>query len=258
VNADVSRARIELLTSRRNQTMAAARFGELLGLVGNVPRLVTRPWLDALPAAQPAASAFDPSRHPHVQPFIAQATLSEARETAASRSTLPRLSLVAGLSVRGSGIGPDGVVDPSLGAGLSAARTNSAVGLMVTLPIADALFTAPRIGIERARADVDREEVIAQEDHARSQVTAADASLQLALGAAREVPVQLAAASGAYRQMSARYSSGLATAADLAQAQYVLTRAEADAAIVHVGAWRAWLDECAARGDLAPFLATVK
>jgi outer membrane protein TolC len=257
-SADVSRARIELLTARRNQAATSARFGELLGMIGRVPPLETHPWLDTIPERTGPAPALDASRHPRVEPFAAQIAVSDAREAVAARSALPRVSLVAGLSVRGSGIGPDGVVDPRLGAGLSAARANTAIGFMVTLPVSDALFTWARAGIDQAHAEADRQELVAQEDRVKAQAAAADTSLALALAAAREVPTQLAAASAAYGQMSARYSSGLATVADLAQAQYVLTRAEADAAVARVGAWHAWLDQCAARGDLAPFLARVK
>jgi outer membrane protein TolC len=58
--------------------------------------------------------------------------------------------------------------------------------------------------------------------------------------------------------MNSRYSSGLATVADLAQAQYLLNRAEADVVLTRIAAWRAWLDQCTARGNLAPFLARIR
>jgi outer membrane protein TolC len=58
--------------------------------------------------------------------------------------------------------------------------------------------------------------------------------------------------------MNARYAAGLTTQAELAQAQYLLTRAETDEVVVRIGAWAAWLNLCAARGDLAPFLRSIQ
>jgi outer membrane protein TolC len=259
VNADLSRARIDLVAAQRTSATAGARLGELLDLTGEIPRIETKPWLDTIPTDRIASPAtVDLAKHPHAQPFAAQVALSDARENAAALSAVPRVSLVAGFSVRGSGIAADGSVDPGLGAGLSASRTNTAVGLMLTVPVVDALFSAPRAEVERAHAEADRAELVWQEAHLRAQADAADANFRLAMTAAREVPVQLAAATAAYRQMNARYTSGLATLADLAQSQFVLTRAEGDAAIARVAAWRAWLDQCAARGDLAPFLAAIR
>ena len=65
-------------------------------------------------------------------------------------------------------------------------------------------------------------------------------------------------ASAAFAQVSSRYAAGLSTLPELAQAQLVLTRAEADNVLTRIAAWGAWLDRCAAQGDLTPFLASVR
>ncbi|MEO9037647.1 MAG: TolC family protein [Gemmatimonadaceae bacterium] len=256
-NAEVSRARIDLLYAQRNATNAGRRLGELLGIFGDLPPLDGRRFLTRTPDAM-SAGAFAVAAHPRLRPFAARIAVSDARQAATARGVFPRISFLAGLSARGSGISPDGTIDRSLSSGLSFDRSNAALGVMMTLPVSDALFSHVRTSIESARADADRAEMAAEEDHLRAEAAAADANLETALAAAREAPVQLAAGTAGYDQMNSRYSAGLATLADLAQARFVLTRAEVDAVVTRLSAWRAWLDQCAARGDLTPFLASVR
>jgi hypothetical protein len=106
--------------------------------------------------------------------------------------------------------------------------------------------------------DADRAELEIQQDHLRAQLGSANADFGVAVLTSQEAPVQLAAASAAYRQMNARYAAGLANQAELAQAQYLLTRAESDELVARIGAWASWLNLCAARGDLTPFLRAVR
>ena len=256
--ADASKARIDLSLAQRTAVYAGARLTELLGTAGDAPPLARGVFLDSLPAAAATGRTPDPSLHPHVQPYVARVSISDAREAATARQSFPRFTVVGALFARGSGIAPDGSVQSDLSSALSGFRRNSALGLTVSLPVLDALFTSPRTGVARARLDADRAELVAQEDHLRTQRSAAEANLEVANETLREVPVQLAAASAAYDQMSARYAAGLATLAELAQTQYALTRAQADHVIAHVGAWAAWLDQCAALGDLTPFLVYVR
>lgn len=260
VIADLSRAQIDLISARRNAVSAKSQFAELLGTPNQLPPLEGSRFLENVPdaAAMGTAPPADLSGHPRIQPFVAQVAVSEARRAVAAHASLPRLSVVAGLSARGSGIASTGSVDGSSSGGLSPVRSNTAVGLMFSVPMLDVLFTGPRAGVEQGRLDADRFELAAQEDHLRSQLTAADTNMMLAGAAAREVPNQLAAATAGYQQTNSRYSAGLSTLAELAQAQYLVTRAEGDAIVTRIAAWRAWLDQCTARGDLGPFLMSVR
>ncbi|MEO8452989.1 MAG: TolC family protein [Gemmatimonadota bacterium] len=255
--AEVSRARIDLLAAERDAANAGGRLGELLGAWSEVPQLSSTPFLDTIPDVPATRPPPDLAQHPHLEPFIARVAIGAARQAIAAGSALPRLSLVGAITARGSGIAPDGVIDRSFSGGIAPERTNVAVGVMVNLPLTDALFSGSRAGIESARLDAARAELSAQEDHVRAGLLAADANLSLALSVSREVPLQLSAASAAYQQVSSRYAAGLATLPELAQAQLILTRAEVDSVLARVAAWTAWLDRCASQGNLAPFLASV-
>lgn len=262
-NADLSRSRIDVFIARRNAATTASRLSELLGSWLQVPPLDGAPFLQTLPAGADTsalvnASSADLSRHPRLQTFAARVAVSDARQAVVARSALPRVSLLGGVTARGSGIAADGDIDHSLSGAFAGERTNLATGFMVSVPLMDALFTGPRAGVERGRAEADRAERLAQEDHLRAELSAANADFTLALQTSAEVPVQLAAAAAAYQQLNARYTAGLATQAELAQAKYLLTRAEGDNVAARISAWTAWLNVCAARGDLAPFLRNAK
>ena len=71
---------------------------------------------------------------------------------------------------------------------------------------------------------------------------------------ARNTPVERQAASEGESQIRARYQSGLANVAEVADAQRLLAQAEADDAIAHLGVWRALLAVAQASGDLKLFL----
>ena len=65
---------------------------------------------------------------------------------------------------------------------------------------------------------------------------------------------QVSAARAATQQAIARYESGLATIDQVAEAQRLLTQAEIDDALAHLGVWRALLGVATAAGDLQPFI----
>jgi outer membrane protein TolC len=71
---------------------------------------------------------------------------------------------------------------------------------------------------------------------------------------ARNTPTELKAAADAETRARARYSSGLATVTEVAEAQRLLAQAEVDDAVARLGVWRAFLAVTQAAGDLTPFL----
>ena len=74
---------------------------------------------------------------------------------------------------------------------------------------------------------------------------------------AANTPTQVSAARAATQQATARYESGLGAIDQVAEAQRLLTQAEIDDALAHLGIWRGLLEVAAAAGDLQPFIAEV-
>lgn len=74
-----------------------------------------------------------------------------------------------------------------------------------------------------------------------------------AVEAARQAPIQLAAAQNAYEQAQARYNAGFSTILELTQTYALLNRAEVDASIAKGNLWRAVVRYAAATGDMDLF-----
>jgi hypothetical protein len=90
-----------------------------------------------------------------------------------------------------------------------------------------------------------------------SQQQAAQAMVQAAQAVVANTPVQLAAARLTESQASARYSAGLASVVEVADAQNLLAQAEFQDQVAKVDVWRALLAEALARGSIDAFIALV-
>ncbi len=258
--ADASHARLTLLAAERD-VVAARRF--LAEAIGGAPGqrtlaagLESAPFVGQLPdSILPEAS--DLQAHPLSTPFRARVETDASRRAAITRSLFPTLSVLGAAFGRGSGATPDGRFDPSF-SGLSLTRVNYAVGVSVGLPVWNLVSAGPRIGEAAAQERSAAAEYDGELQHLAAQRDVAVADFTLALSQAAEAPVQRAAAAGAAQQMNVRYAAGLATLADVAQAQLALTRADTDEILARLGAWRARLAVAGANGDLTPFLALLR
>ncbi|HWZ57896.1 MAG TPA: TolC family protein [Gemmatimonadaceae bacterium] len=258
--ADASHARLTLFAAQRDVTAARRLLAEAIGGSPGQRALTAglegQRLLDQLPDSMvPATPSFD--AHPLAAPFHARVDADAAQRTAIARSLFPTVSLLGAAFGRGSGANANGQFDPSL-SGIDLTRFNYAVGVSVGLPLWNLFSAGPRIGEAAAHERSAAAEYDGELQHLASQRDVAAADFALALREAAETPVQRAAAAGAAQQMNVRYGAGLATLADVAQAQLALTRAETDDVLARLGAWRARLALAGANGDLTPFLALVR
>ena len=117
------------------------------------------------------------------------------------------------------------------------------------------------------RASIQAKEAVQSEtirgETARYQLIATDlkaswnvavATLQGSKNVAANTPAEVSAARAATDQATARYRSGLGNIDEVAEAQRLLTQAEIDDALAHLGVWRALLGLATAAGDLQPFV----
>jgi outer membrane protein TolC len=258
--ADASHARLTLFAAERDVTAARRLLAEAIGGTPGQRALTAglegALLVDQLPdSVTPATSSLD--THPLAVPFRARVEADAAQRTAIARSLFPTVSLLGAAFGRGSGASADGRFDPSL-SGLDLTRFNYAVGVSVGLPLWTLFSAGPRIGEAAAHERSAAAEYDGQLQHLAAERDVAAADFTLALRQAAEAPVQSAAAAGAAQQMNVRYTAGLATLADVAQAQLALTRAETDDVLARLGAWRARLALAGANGDLTPFLALLR
>jgi len=249
--AELAGARTQFIQSRQAVEVARATLAQFVGLPPEQISIAASHLLQLPPAQTPAQADFN------ANPVTVEqnATVEQARAQlrALERSYFPKFSLQAAAYARGTGADVNG---PRMGGlnGLAPTVQDFALGFSVTFPIMDLAATRAREAAQSAtvRAQAARTEQIVTDLRARWNV--ALAQLHGARDVTENTPVQVSAARDALQQASARYQSGLGTIDAVAEAQRLLTQAEIDDALSHLGVWRALLGLAAAAGDLQPFV----
>jgi outer membrane protein TolC len=199
-------------------------------------------------------SAARTERNPVVLEQTAAIEEARAQLRSLERTYFPRFFLQGAAFGRGSGAELDGRRLGGLN-GLGPNVQNYAVGVSVTFPILSLPALRAREESQNAtiRAQEARSEQIKRELGA--QWNRAVATLNGARRVALNTPIQVSSARTASQQATARYQAGLATIAEVADAQRLLTQAEIDDALARLNVWHALLEIATAAGDVTPFVA---
>jgi outer membrane protein TolC len=194
----------------------------------------------------------DAEHHPAVRAEQAAIETVQARERALARTYTPRVDLQGAFSGRGTGADVPGL--PRTGDGLGVDVANWALGVTISFPVFEGFAVNAKKRVEAQNEIAER----ARHEQAIQRVTTQQARAQALITAAAEIvrntPAELNAAMDAEGRARARYSSGLTTVTEVAEAQRLLAQAETDDALARLGMWRALLALAQARGDLTPFL----
>ncbi|MCX6215751.1 TolC family protein [Spirosoma sp.] len=258
-NAEVARARLQVLESQQLAQQQVLRLTELIGLPNPSVQLDSMAFYDRFPQL-PLAPGSNPAIHPQLRVFQKTIDLGRASETLLKVSALPSISVLGSLQGRGSGIGeqaqPDGTfhIDPSLGAGLPLRSYNYIVGVTAIWRPTDLWRTKYALSAQRERISASQQAYDQQALGIQAASQNAVLQLELAQARAEQAPLQLNAAKQAYIQSQARYESGLDNIQALTQTSALLNRAEVDQALVTNNVWRALLFRAATAGDLEAFL----
>jgi outer membrane protein len=255
--ADESRADAELAIAKnqlsqavQTSTIARAALADAIGMAGTTVTL--DPGRLARLPSTPLDPASDVASHPAVRAASAAIETVEARQRAAARAYAPRADVQTAFSGRGSGAEVAG--QPLRGDGLSLRVPNWAIGVTVSFPVFEVFAVEARKRVEAQNELAER----AHHEQIVQTVTTQRARAQALMTAATEIaqntPIELKAATDAESRARVRYSSGLTTITEVADAQRLLAQAEADAAIARLAVWRAFLAMTQAAGDLTPFV----
>lgn len=253
-DAELAIARNQLSQAIQNADIARAALAQAVGQAGASLTLQPGP-LAHLPEL-PAATAGSMDAHPAARAEAAAIDAVRARERALQRSYVPRIDVQSAFAARGSGAQVPG--QRVGGNGWTLQVPNWAAGITVTFPALDifSLRARERVELQNERAEQGRYEQIVQ--NLTTQDLRARALMAAATEIARNTPGELKAASDAESRARARYTSGLGTVIEVAEAQRLLAQAEADDAVARLGVWRALLAAAQARGDLTPFVQQVR
>ncbi len=255
--ADAERAAAQTRVIQVEQSVTLAQI-TLRRLLGGAPALT----IDGgrLIAELPATDLGGPATAAHPVVQLHDAAVAEARSNEAllGKTDLPRLYILASAFARGSGATTTGSFDDGLG-GLKLDRANWAAGFQVVFPN---LFDVDSLRAKKLAASASTRAEVALDDEAalivNAQQQSAAALLQSARAIAANTTIQLAAARQSEIQAHARYDAGLASIAEIADAQDILAEAEVQDELGRVDVWRALLASAAAQGDLTSFVTLVR
>lgn len=177
---------------------------------------------------------------------------SYAKKESIKRSTYPKLSVWGTAFTRGSGINFNGTIDATQG--LLFSRFNYGAGVQLSMPLLK--FKDVRLQMEHQEFILQsaKENLIQTQLKIRKQTKIAEISFLNAIAIANEMPIQLKAAKQSFDALQSRYQTGLIDLSDLLQAQYNLSKAEADVKKSQLEVWKTLLYKSAISGDLNIFL----
>jgi outer membrane protein TolC len=178
-------------------------------------------------------------RHPFLDYFHSIYENSQAREQLIRKSYMPKLYVLAAGWMKGSSIQPNGTIDKGLGSGLGYSRYNYLFGLGISYDLFDLRREKDRLNVQRYQTEAALRDYELQEQSLKNADLQASVDLRTAVDKFGLIPVQLTAASDAYRQRLTQYNAGLSNIIDLTNALYVLNRAQTDLINTKDGVWRA-------------------
>ena len=254
-DAELSAAKNQLNRAQQTIELSRAALAEALGRPGTYITVDEGPLLSLPRDVSVPASNLE--THPIVLAQKATIETVKAREYALSRAYFPRFNFQSALYARGSGAVADGTFQGGAH-GLYPTTANFTVGMTVTFPAFDIFGIRARRKIEKGNEAVETARLDQTVQALKGQYAKAQALIDGALRIAQETPNQLKAAQEAERLTNERYKFGLATVAEVADAQRLLAQAEIENSVAQLNVWRALLFAARLQGDLKPFLQRTK
>lgn len=249
--AEISKAKIDLLNSLkyRQQTLI------ILSQFTNSDNIIVNDssYFNNLPSL---SITPDSVKHPLLSLYNSNIALSNAKKKMINRTMLPVLNIWGTTYARGSGIQYNGAVNSS--DGLSFQRYNYGLGMQLSVPLLAFGRIRPQLLQQEFVIKSSQEKLNDLNLQLKKQMEIADENFSSALNIAKENPLFYESAILSYNALTSRYQSGLTNYADLIQAQYILTKAEAENKTTYVGVWKALLYKAAVSGDLNLFLNQIK
>jgi outer membrane protein TolC len=211
------------------------------------------------------ATAFEAADVQKLKPTFEQVPIFQAANAALDtgiqqkrvlqKEYYPIFHFLGGFSLRGSGLGLNGTSSQSLGGnGVFPVVPNYQAALIINWNFLDwfRLHQEKRIQDERIIQQHQDANLVLQ--NLRTQDNQSRARVNAALELAANMPILTESARVAASQAEARYSTGLGSVAQVAEANQVLANARVQESVAKIAVWRAMLGVAAVHGDLKPFI----
>lgn len=259
-NAQVSNARIAYINSQEYEKEQANLLSQYLG---EDPRsyLLDSTFVSKVPINIYQASQVNDADHPVLQYYSNLVKQSDEQAKYLSTFSYPTFTLFGLYQGRGSGFKSgystnqsDYNFDSSYGAGADPTRYNYLLGVGVTWNLTNPFRVHYQVQAQKFTSKEYQDEYNLQSQNLHDEQALAETKIVNSIRAYNEAPVEVKAASDAYKQKFALYQNGLATIVDFQEALYALNRAEIDQAIASNSLWQALLYKAGATGDFNIFI----
>ncbi len=247
-DAELAAARIVLIRAQTQEKIARIALSDLLGCAP-ADIVVDSSDLSQTPSVAPASS--DVATNPVLVAQRARADAAAADVRVVNRAYYPHFQLQSALSARGTGANVDGTTAGGT-TGLDLQRENWALGMTATFSPFELFAARQRKKIAEANERLEQSRLKQVIQDLNAQVAEAQANYEGALAISQATPVELDSARQNESQARARYQAGLTNVIEVADAQSLLVKAEAEDNLARLNVWRAVFDLALARGDLAP------
>ncbi len=259
-NAQVANAQIAYIQSQEYEKEQATLLSEYLGADPQT-YILDSTFVTRAPINIYQTVTVNATDHPVLQYYSNLVKQSDEEAKYLSTFSYPTFTLFGLYQGRGSGFKSgyntnqsDYNFDSSYGAGADPTRYNYLLGLGVTWNLTNIFRTHYQVESQKYTSREYQDEYDLQNQNLHDEQVLADTRILNAVKAYNEAPVEIKAATDAYKQKFALYQNGLATIIDFQEALYTLNRAEIDQAISSNSLWQALLYKAGATGDFNIFI----
>jgi|GEM_PF-160595 len=253
--ADVAESETRLIRAKEQARLTLIQLAHTLGMAGQEVSINTGPFLTTSPATSPFPINYN--NHPAVKAELATIDSLMLQKKATARSYLPKLNVMTGVMSRGSAWQDSTHYLGGLH-GTYPNMMNFALAATLNWTPTDVFEAHAREKVQQANIDAEKAKYDELIDQFKTADAQAKALIESANAIAQHTPVQIAAAQMANKLVTQRYKAGLATLADVAEAQKLLTQAEVDDSLAKLGVWSAYLGGAESKGSLVPFMNLVR
>ncbi|MBX9569714.1 MAG: TolC family protein [Candidatus Obscuribacterales bacterium] len=254
-DSQLANARNDLIRARLNYDLARADLALIIGQGGELIDIEPGKMISLSDPENPLKAPPILENHPKALTKKAEVFTRLASRKILDKQYYPTFRWLGGVTLRGTTFHTNrGDVEAPDVSGIFPVIPNWSVGMMVDFPFLDILrinaekkVINERITAARSAYNLAIQELKTEDVQSRTR-------LQAATELASNMPIQVQAAEAAARQAQARYEAGLATVAQVAEANQILADSRVKEAVANVGVWKALLAVSAVHGDLRPFL----
>ncbi|MFA7336520.1 MAG: TolC family protein [Candidatus Obscuribacterales bacterium] len=254
-DSQLANAKNDLVRARLNYELALAELAFKVGVGGNSVEINPGGISKLTQPDDPQRDSPKFTSHPLTLAKQSIVNLRQANRKVLEKEYYPKFRWLAGINLRGTTFKTNKGDVPAPGiSGLFPTVPNWNVGMVIDFPFFEI------IRIQAEKKVVDEQIDSAQQSYAlavqqlKTEDVQARARVKASLELAANMPIQVQAATQAAQQAQARYEAGLATVAQVAEANQILADSRVKEAVTNVGVWKALLANAAVHGNLRPFL----